>query len=331
MGGKSSEHEISIISGREVVLNLDINKYDVIPVVISKDGHNWHLTDKDSLLRLKNITSLKNSPKDISLLVKRTYKIPTDYKQKSKTIVFIAMHGLYGEDGTVQGMFDLMGLAYTGSGVLASSVGMDKDIFRTLLISGRILVPNYFVLTKEEEIKNRLSFPVFVKPVRGGSSVGSSIARNFREYRKSVKDAFKYDSRIMVDEYIRGKEITCGILGNRKPIALPLIEIKPLKGKFFNYESKYSESGAEEIVPANLPKKLTQQIQQISLKVYKLLGMRGFGRVDLLIKDNNFPVVLEVNTIPGLTPVSLLPKAAQAYGLSYSQLLDKIIEYANES
>ena len=138
--------------------------------------------------------------------------------------------------------------------------------------------------------------------------------------------AFKYDNRILVDKYIKGREFTCAVIGNDKPIALPVVEIKPLKGSFFDYESKYAESGSEEIVPARISKTLTEKIQKIALEVYRIVGCRGFGRVDFILKDGRIPVVLEINTIPGLTPMSLFPKAAKAAGISYPRLLDIIID-----
>lgn len=282
MGGRSPEHEISLISGREVVRNLDKKKYDVLPVVVSKDGRKWRPT------------------------------LP-----KKADVVFIAMHGPYGEDGTIQGMLELAGLKYTGSGVLASALGMDKLMFRKVMRVAKIPVPR--VTTK---------FPCFVKPFNQGSSVGASIARNKKEMGKAIKLARRYADKVLIEEYLRGKEVTCAVLGNEKSHALPVIEIVPLKGEFFDYESKYTESGAEEIVPARISKSLTKKIQKLAIKVYRAIGARGFARVDFILKDNRYPVVLEINTIPGLTPMSLLPKAAREAGYSYSTLLDKIIKYA---
>jgi D-alanine-D-alanine ligase len=173
-------------------------------------------------------------------------------------------------------------------------------------------------------------FPYFVKPVSGGSSVGASIASNINELRKSINLAFIYDDRILIDEFVKGMEVTCAVIGNDDPIALPVIEIKPLKGKFFDYESKYSESGSEEIVPARISKTLTAEIQKMAVKVYKVVGCRGFGRIDFILRNDKHPIILEINTIPGLTSMSLLPKAAKAAGIPYTKLLDKIISYAIE-
>ena len=295
MGGKSSEHEVSIVSGKEVIKNLDKKKYMVYPLVISKDG------------------------KGLNKIV----KINPD-------IAFIALHGKYGEDGKIQGFLEVIGIPYVGSGVLASAIGMDKEIFRELMNFHKVPIPEYVFLKKGEKYQSVYKTlgapPYFVKPVEGGSSIGVSPAKNLKELKKSMNLAFKYDNRILVDKYIKGREFTCAVTGNDKPIALPVVEIKPLKGSFFDYESKYAESGSEEIVPARISKTLTEKIQKIALEVYRIVGCRGFGRVDFILKDGRTPVVLEVNTIPGLTPMSLFPKAAKAAGISYPRLLDMIID-----
>ena len=282
MGGKSPEHEISLISGREVVGNLDRRKYLSSRIVISKSGKG----------------------------IEEIFRVKAD-------VVFVAMHGPFGEDGTVQGMLELAGLKYTGSGVTASAIGMDKIMFRKVMRAEGIPVPK---LTSK--------FPCFVKPYNQGSSVGASIVRNERELAKAIKLARKYSDKVLVEEYLVGKEVTCAVLGNEDPRVLPVIEIVPLKGEFFDYESKYTESGAEEIVPARISKTLTKKVQDMAAKVYQAIGCRGFGRVDFILKDNKHPVVLEINTIPGLTPMSLLPKAARKAGYSYPALLETIIKYA---
>ena len=282
MGGKSPEHEISLISGREVVGNLDRRKYLSSRIVISKSGKG----------------------------IEEIFRVKAD-------VVFVAMHGPFGEDGTVQGMLELAGLKYTGSGVTASAIGMDKIMFRKVMRAEGIPVP-----------KSTTKFPCFVKPYNQGSSVGASIVRNERELAKAIKLARKYSDKVLVEEYLVGKEVTCAVLGNEDPRVLPVIEIVPLKGEFFDYESKYTESGAEEIVPARISKTLTKKVQDMAAKVYQAIGCRGFGRVDFILKDNKHPVVLEINTIPGLIPMSLLPKAAKEAGYSYPALLEAIIKYA---
>lgn len=332
MGGKSPEHEISILSGQQVVSNLNPDKYEVLPVVISKSGK-WRLTTKSDILNLKNPIEFKGTSKEIVLKNKEEISETKSIIAKGVDVIFIAMHGPYGEDGTIQGMLELAGVSYTGANVLTSALCMDKDFFRRFMIFHKLPIPKYVVYEKGQNIKNVIAglgkFPYFVKPVRGGSSVGSSICNTQTELKKSINLALKYDNKILIDEYLDGLEVTCAVIGNDKPVALPVIEIHPLKGKFFDYESKYAESGSEEIVPARISKTLTKKVQDLAIKVYKAVGCRGFGRVDFILKNNN-PIVLEINTIPGLTQMSLLPKAARAAGMTYGELIDKIIEYATK-
>ncbi|KKQ75619.1 MAG: D-alanine-D-alanine ligase Ddl [Candidatus Woesebacteria bacterium GW2011_GWB1_38_5b] len=298
MGGRSPEHEISLISGKEVVRNLDTKKYNVNTFVIKKDGKNWQ-----KLLPKLHATDL----------------------------VFIAMHGPYGEDGTVQGLLDLAGVKYTGSGVLTSSLTMDKNMTRQLLSVHSIPMPKSVAIAKNDKNVNFSQvlgkFPYFVKPNNQGSSVGMSIVRKKSELKKAITNAFKYSDTVLVDEYIKGKEITCAILGNKKPETLPLVEIIP-KAEFFDYDSKYLRGGAQEIVPARISEKLTKQIQTLAIKIYKIMGCKGFARVDFILRNDTVPLFLEVNTIPGLTPMSLFPKAAKSAGILFPELVDKIISNA---
>jgi len=299
MGGESSEYEVSLKSGNEVVKNLNPDRYKVFPVTIGKNGE-----------RLKDIA-----------------------KKKKIDVVFIAMHGPYGEDGRIQGMLEAVGLKYTGSGVLASAIGMDKIIFRKLMTQEKILVPKYAVVKRGENFKNihkvLKKAPYFVKPSDQGSSVGASVVKKQEDLGKALKLAHKFSKLALVDEYVKGVEVTCGVLGNDKPIAMPIVEIVP-KSDFFDYKSKYSEAGSDEIVPARINKKLTKRIQDLSVQVYKAVGARGFGRIDFILKNRRDPIVLEINTIPGLTQASLFPKEAKAAGISFPRLLDTIIGYAIE-
>lgn len=334
MGGKSSEHEVSILSGKNVVSNLDAKKYDVLPVVVSKDGVKWRLTTKDSLLSIPDPLRLKGTSGEITLPEEKSLQGTNSLVDNNVNVVFIAMHGPFGENGTIQGMLELTGIPYTGSGVTASAIGMNKIMFRKVMAAEGIPIPKYVVFEKgdsPEKIFGKLGKPpYFIKPSSQGSSVGASIAKKRSDLRKSLNLALKYDDGVLVDEYIKGLEVTCTVLGNNKPIILPVIEIVPLKGEFFDYESKYTESGSNEIVPARISESLTRKVQEISLKVYKTLGCRGFARVDFILKNGRMPVVLEINTIPGLTEASLVPKAAKAAGMSYPDFLDRIIKYAIE-
>lgn len=333
MGGRSSEHEVSLISGREVVNDLNTSKYNIFPIVISRRGDKWMLTSKDSLKLMNDPIKNRNVNKEVKLVKKEEFNSLTAIQIKPD-VVFIAMHGPFGEDGTVQGMLEIAGIKYTGSGVLASALGMDKLMFRKIMEREKLPFPKYIALKRKDslsDVKRSVGKPpYFVKPNDQGSSVGVSIANNSVDLKKSLKIAWKYSNTALVDEYIKGIEITCGVLGNDKPFALPLVEIIPKRSAFFDYESKYTESGSDEIVPARISNKLSKKVQSIAIRVHSVLGCRGFSRVDFILKNKVDPYILEINTIPGLTPMSLLPKAAKAYGLSYSKLLDKIISYALE-
>ncbi|HSX19034.1 MAG TPA: D-alanine--D-alanine ligase [Candidatus Saccharimonadales bacterium] len=293
MGGDSAEKEISKMSGKEIVKNLDTEKYRVIPF---------------------EIKSKRNLAELISLGV---------------DVAFIALHGPGGEDGTMQGCLELLKIPYTGSGVLASAIGMDKIYSRNIFTQKGINVPKTVILYKKDKpsmIFKSLKYPLFIKPANQGSSVGTSKAKNKKDLDKALKIAFSFSDHILVEEYIEGTEITCAILGNNEAVALPLIEIVPKK-EFFDLEAKYDASLTDEICPARINKSLTKKAQEAALAAYKAIGCRGFGRVDMIIKGNKI-YVLEVNTIPGLTSVSLFPKAAKTAGISYPQLLDEVVNLA---
>jgi len=326
MGGKSPEHEVSLVTGREVVRNLDKKKYEVLPVVISSDGDRWQLKPVAQIL-LHSPAGVeendhKKSIKGGKALLPQGQKLPFGFGGSKPEIAFIAMHGPFGEDGRVQGMLELAGIAYTGAGVLASALGMDKTMFRKIMIAEGIAVPECF------EITAKIKFPVVVKPSSQGSSVGVSIVRTKKDLAPALKKALKFGPQVMIEKYLSGLEVTCGVLGNENPMALPVVEIVP-QNEFFDYEAKYNEGKCREIVPARISEKLTKQVQNLAIRVYKAIDCRGFGRVDMIISEGK-PYVLEINTIPGLTPMSLFPKAAAAAGLSYPQLLDRLIELALE-
>lgn len=293
MGGKSPEHEISLLTGKGVVENLDKNKYQATPIVLPKDTF----------------------PKKL---------------EPNHDIFFIAMHGPFGEDGTIQGMLDLIGARYTGSGVLASAIGMNKDIFKKIISYHNIPQPQSSILNKDENLSiktiNQFGPPWVIKPANQGSSVGVSIVKSKKEINKAIDKALNYSQRIIIEEFIKGIEVSCGIIGNKNPQALPLIEIRP-KNSFFDYQSKYTPGVCEEIVPAEINDRIKNKVQKAALKVYQAINCQDFGRVDIIIRDNQ-PYVLEINTIPGLTPTSLLPQEAAAVNINYSQLVNKIVEFA---
>lgn len=335
MGGKTSEFEVSLSTGREVVKHLNPRKYEVFPIVISKDGRNWELKKVEEILlsspRLPKTARAGQKQGKRNLLRKET-DLDRPLMDTRADVVFIAMHGPFGEDGTIQGMLELAGIPYTGAGVLASALGMDKPMFRKIMEREGITVPKYLVVNKGQkktQIWKKFKLPVVVKPSSQGSSVGVSLVRSKSQIQKALNLAFSFGQKVLVEEYLSGTEVTCGVLGNKNPFALPVVEIIPKKD-FFDYEAKYQSGMSQEIVPARISQKLTQEVQKTAVKVYKAIGCRGFGRIDMIIKKNQV-YVLEINTIPGLTPYSLLPKEAAAAGIPYSRLLDKIIGYALEN
>lgn len=331
MGGKSPEHEVSLVSGREIVKHLDEKKYEILPVVISKDGQKWQLKTLEQILLYSPGWSEENGKKKKKGLIPGGESLKLESFSQKTDVVFIALHGVYGEDGTIQGMLELTGIPYTGAGVLASALGMDKPMFRKIMEREKILIPKYLILEKKDNfslIWKKFKLPVVVKPSAQGSSVGISIVHKKEQLKKALELAFSFDSKVIIEEYLKGTEVTCGILGNDNPVALPLAEIVP-KNEFFDYEAKYVSGKCDEIVPARISKKLTKNVQKTAVKVYKAIDCRGFGRVDMIICHGK-PYVLEINTIPGLTPNSLLPKEAAAAGISYPHLIGRIIELAGE-
>lgn len=336
MGGKTPEYDVSLSTGREVVANLDPQKFAVLPVVISRNGQQWKAFGQRQFLKeiagkIKKEASDKVQSNTKSGLAANDSSVLL--RQRRVDVVFIAMHGPYGEDGTIQGLLELAGLPYTGSGVLASALGMDKIMFRKIMEREKIPMSKSLILNDGGNQEKIWKFfkrpPLFVKPYNQGSSVGVSLVHHQSEMGKALELAFKYSQPVIVEEDLKGLEIQCGVLGNDKPYALPAIEIVP-KNEFFDYEAKYQAGKSEEIVPARISADLTKEIQRLAVKVFKAIGAKGFGRVDMILTKTG-PKVLEINTIPGLTSASLLPKEARAAGINYPQLLEKIIGYALEA
>jgi len=242
-------------------------------------------------------------------------------------VVFIALHGPGGEDGTIQGWLETLDISYTGSGVLASALAMDKKSARKIWETENLKQPRYQILTKNSPLDLKLPFPLVVKPGRGGSTLGVSLVKEKEELQFALEEAFKYDDEyILMEDYIQGREVTVGILDDPEPKALPVIEIIP-RGNLYDYETKYKEGRCRYVVPAPLPQADYLKVQEIALKAYKSLGCRDFGRVDMIWKEGKV-YLLEVNTIPGMTDISLLPRAAKAEGIEFYQLVDRIVQAA---
>lgn len=293
MGGGGTEHQVSLDSGKEVLKNFDASKYEVVPMVV-----------ESKQIKIEEI------------------------KKVNPDVVFIVIHGSIGEDGTIQKILEKEKIKFVGCGSEASRLGMDKIKFKELMKKNSMPVAREIVLTKGEVINideiKKLGKKWVIKPATQGSSVGVSIIENIKNINEAIEEAFKYDDRVLIEEFIKGTEVACGLLNDKELIALPVIEICP-KNVFFDYEAKYTSSKCEEIVPARLSKEVTEEIQRLAKKVFQLIKGRGFSRVDFIVKGGQ-PVILEINTIPGLTPNSLLPKEAKAIGINYTELLDKMVQ-----
>ncbi len=341
-GGRSAEHEVSLQSAKNVLQAIDKTKYDVILIGIGKDGK-WYLSDYSKLLpNRRNLKSTFLNPLNQVSLVsfeKRGQLIDVSNKKSLGRIdvVFPVLHGPYGEDGTIQGMFKLMNVPFVGAGVLGSAIGMDKEITKRLLKEAGLPVARFIVLhrtakTTFKEIKKDLGVPFFVKPANLGSSVGIYKIKSEKNYEKAVKDAFRYDNKVLVEEYIKGRELECSVLGNEKPVAsLPGEIVVGKSHEFYSYKAKYlDENGALLKIPASLTAEETLKVQELAIKAYKTLQCEGMGRVDFFLKNNGQIVVNEINTIPGFTKISMYPKLWEASGISYTKLIEGLIKLAFE-
>lgn len=296
MGGPSSEHEVSLWTGKMVVKHLDKRAYQVEPIIITKDNE-WPI-----------------KPKDLDC-----------------DVAFIAMHGEYGEDGRIQSLLGKHNIPYTGSGQKASKLAMDKALASKALEKVGLTSPS-FVTFKKGNMKVswnnllKLGLPVVVKPVDLGSSVGTTIVRTIGKLAPAINDSLQYSDKVMVQKYIKGREFTCSVIEQGgKTSALPPTEIIPKKQKFFDFKAKYTPGASREITPPNLPKELIQLIQDKAVLAHKSLGCSSYSRVDFLMDKDNRVYFLEVNTLPGLTKTSLLPQAAKKAGIDFPKLLDIII------
>jgi D-alanine-D-alanine ligase len=298
-GGVSSERKVSIKGGNQVYKALDKTKYDIFRY---------------------------DPKKDIARLIDDAPRID---------VALIILHGNFGEDGTVQGMLDLLKIPYQGSGTLGSSLAMNKLASKRLYEYAKIPVPAYLSFGASEKIDtnlciDKLGLPLVVKPVTGGSSIGMTIAKSKRKFTEAINKAFAYDGTILIEEYIKGTEITGGVIGNHTMDALPIVEIVPSKKhEFFDYEAKYLKGESLEICPARISPEMAQKAKDLAVKSHRALFCNGYSRTDMMIRGEDI-FVLETNTIPGMTPVSLLPLAAKTAGMNYSQLLDRLIELAME-
>jgi len=339
-GGKSAEHEISLISARNVIEAIDRDRFDVVLIGIDKAGRWFQAEDAQKLLtKGKALPALKKAGDGVALVPESRGEI-TDLTTKdvsdSVDVVFPILHGTCGEDGTVQGLLKLADVPFVGAGVLGSSVGMDKDTMKRLLRDAGIPIAKFITVHWNEEMPSydratkELGTPLFVKPANLGSSVGIAKAHDEKEYVAAVQDAFRYDTKIIVEEFIEGREIECAVLGNEDPKASVPGEVVP-HHEFYSYEAKYlDENGAGLEIPAKLDAATAKKVQDLAVKSFKVLSCEGMARVDSFVRYNGEVLVNEINTIPGFTKISMYPKLWEASGIPYTELITRLIELAVE-
>ncbi len=340
-GGKSAEHEISLLSAKNVIDAIDKSRYQPVLIGIDKSGR-WVTSEPSKFLLNstdpKLIAINKDASTGVALVPQSAGKL-TDLDagdlEESVDVVFPILHGPLGEDGTIQGLLKLANVPFVGAGVLGSAVGMDKDVMKRLLRDADIPVPKFLVFGRGGKpdyaaVTRELGSPVFVKPANLGSSVGISKAKDKTGFEKAVKDAFRYDSKILVEQSIKGREIECAVLGNDAPKASIPGEIIPTH-EFYSYEAKYlDENGARLEIPAKLDAATVKRVQELAVKTFKALNCEGMGRVDFFLAEDGTLYVNEINTIPGFTKISMYPKLWEASGIGYTDLISRLIELAIE-
>jgi D-alanine-D-alanine ligase len=328
MGGNSSERAISLSTGSQIVAALDRDKYIISALDTAAISGMPAELPPGVISDCPGGTEL--APFGLSQLAEQGSNARPD-------VVIIALHGKGGEDGTIQGVLELLGIPYTGSGVLSSALAMDKSMCKRVLAMDGIPVPGEIRIESGKapsldllnaEIYSTFGYPVIVKPNSGGSTIGCEIVQSSDGLGEALKNAFKCDSTILVEQFVSGVEITAGLLGNEDPEVLPLIEIEA-KGGFYDYEAKYAPGGSSHIIPARISPLAESLARDYAIRSHKALQCRGMSRVDMMVNGDQ-PYVLEVNTIPGMTPTSLLPDAARAAGIGFSEMLNRLIRYAME-
>lgn len=351
-GGRSGEHEVSLVSANSIMKALNPEKYEVIPIGITRQGSwitgikpdkmlDYEKQQKSAVLSIAAANTgkatLNCDPSNRGLML---HDRKSDNDSIKLDVLFPIVHGTYGEDGTLQGMLELADLPYVGCGVMASALGMDKTMAKRLFQAAGLNITPYREFLRSEwrsapdkvitAIETELKYPCFVKPVNSGSSVGISKAKNRDSLREALDLAAKYDRKILVESFINAREIEVSVLGNDRPIASIPGEIVPCN-EFYDYSAKYIDDRSELKIPADLPAEVMEQIRSDALKAYRALDCAGMARVDFFIeKETNRIIINEINTIPGFTSISMYPKLWEATGISYPELVDRLVELAIE-
>jgi len=337
-GGKSVEREVSIISARTIAQSLDPEKYEVIPIAIGPEGRFLAATPSAKLLTDWQAPQKFLGGDETRVSHSRSI-IPAEIGRGKADVVFPIIHGATGEDGSIQGMLEVMGVPYVGAGVTGSAVGMDKVVFKALMRDAKIPIARAVALAgRDREAKTGpslkykigLPLPIFVKPANGGSSVGVTKVKEWKELQAAVDLAFRYDDRVLVEEAIDARELECAVLGNDEPAASVVGEIVPGR-EFYDYDDKYRDDKAKLLIPAPVTKAISEEARRLAVEVFRVSGISGMARVDFFLKrgtDRLF--VNELNTLPGFTAISMYPKLWEASGLPLPKLLDELIRLALE-
>jgi len=343
-GGRSAEHEISLLSAKNVVDALNKEKYDIYLIGIDKEGE-WHLRDAyQYLLHADNakLVRLHGSQGTVALIPKKQGKEIVKYSGKELQnplqldVIFPVLHGTYGEDGTVQGLLKLANIPFVGASVLGSAVGMDKDVMKRLMRDANLPIAKFIVADQVRmakldfaEVIRELGLPLFVKPANLGSSIGISKVKTQKDLLPACEEAFRYDRKIIIEEFIAGREMECSVMGNEHPVASVLGEVIA-HDEFYSYDAKYMENGSDFIIPPNVNAKISLKMRELAINTYQALCCEGLARIDFFLKNNGDVIVNEINTIPGFTNTSMFPKLWEASGVSKPELMDQLIQFAIE-
>lgn len=339
-GGMSTENEVSVMSANSILDKLDKERYEICPIYIDKEGKWWKYLEIGQKREFGE--EIKNKEKIENIV---------EYL-KNLDVIFPVLHGLYGEDGTIQGLFELLKIPYVGCKVLASSVGMDKVYAKVVFAKAGLNQATYEYVRKykdkyiyvdknfdeevvsleaaADKIVKNIQFPMFIKPSNSGSSVGVRKASNKKELMENIEYAASFDKKVLIEEQVVGREVECAVLGNEEVIASCVGEIKAAD-EFYSYDAKYKNEESRTEIPANLPKEISDEIRRNALKAFKAIDGKGLSRVDFFVEDKTNRVIInEINTLPGFTNISMYPKMFEASGISYKELLNKLIDLALE-
>ena len=341
-GGRSAEHEVSVVSARSVYAAIDRERYDVVLAGIDQQGR-WYFGGKnsESLLSTTTVEPDKQVPARLSTAgTSLVSEDGDDLPDSEFDVVFPLLHGPYGEDGTVQGLLELAGLAYVGAGVAASAVGMDKALARAIFAASGLPQTQYSVIARSdwrraqvpvlERLEGEYDYPLFVKPANLGSSVGISKVHDRQELQAGLELASQYDTKLIVERSVENaRELECAVLGNEYPKASGVGEIIP-GAEFYDYTTKYIDDQSELVIPAELEKSESEAIQELAIRTFKAIDCSGLARVDFFMRPDGSVLVNEINTMPGFTPISMYPKLWAAAGVAYGDLVDRLIQFGLE-